>query len=342
VLNFAQFVPLLVLAPWTGAAADRFDRRRLLLVTQPLAAVLSGVLAGLTAAGLASAALVIGFAVGMGLTSAFSTPAQQALVVSLVPRTDIPSAVALNSMTFNLARALGPAAAAAAVAAFGIPVAFALNSASFLIFTAALLAVRQHRQERSGSSRLRESIRLVAQDRRLAVALAVVAIVGFGSDPVNTLAPAFAHAFGRRDTVAGFIIGAFGAGAVAAAFTLAGRAGSRRRVAAALALLGLGVAGFAVVPWLPPGFVLLFAGGFGYLAANTAATSRLQLDVAESQRGRVMALWSIAFLGLRPLASLVDGAIASATSVRLAGIVLSLPALAASAALFLLWRPSEG
>src|SRR5439155_11486458 len=189
VLNFAQFAPMLLLAPWTGAAADRFDRRRLLLVTQPVAAVLSGTLALLTQLGVVSAGLVIGFGIGIGLTSAFSTPAQQALVVSLVPREDIPAAVALNSMTFNLARALGPAAAAAAVAAFGIPIAFALNSASFLIFFGTLLAVRQHRQERAESSRLRESIRLVARDRRLAISLAIVAIVGFASDPVNTLAP---------------------------------------------------------------------------------------------------------------------------------------------------------
>ena len=337
-LNFAQFAPMLLLAPWTGAAADRFDRRRLLLVTQPAAAVLSGTLALLTQLGVVSAGLVIGFGIGIGLTSAFSTPAQQALVVSLVPREDIPAAVALNSMTFNLARALGPAAAAAAVAAFGIPIAFALNSASFLIFFGTLLAVRQHRQERAESSRLRESIRLVARDRRLAISLAIVAIVGFASDPVNTLAPAFAHAFGRPDTVSGFIIGAFGAGAVAAAFLLAGRAGSRRRVLVTLTLLGVGVAGFSLSPWLPLGYVLLFVGGVGYLASNTAATSRLQLDVAESQRGRVMALWSIAFLGLRPLASLVDGAVASATSVRVAGVVLALPAFAAAGALFVLWR----
>ena len=92
---------------------------------------------------------------------------------------------------------------------------------------------------------------------------------------------------------------------------------------------------FALSPWLPLGFVFLFVAGFGYLASNTAATSRLQLDVAESERGRIMALWAIAFLGLRPVASLVDGAIASATSVHVAGIVLALPALAAAAGILL-------
>jgi MFS family permease len=153
---------------------------------------------------------------------------------------------------------------------------------------------------------------------------------------VNTLAPAFAHAFGRPDTVAGFIIGAFGAGAVTAAFLVAGRvAGSRRRMAGTLALLGFGVIAFSLSPWLPLGFVFLFFAGIGYLASNTSATSRLQLGVGESERGRIMALWGVAFLGLRPVASLVDGAIAATLGVRVAGVILALPALAGAALILL-------
>jgi hypothetical protein len=87
------------------------------------------------------------------------------------------------------------------------------------------------------------------------------------------------------------------------------------------------------VPWLPLGFVFLVVGGFGYLSSNTSATTRLQLGVEETQRGRIMALWSIAFLGLRPFASILDGGIASALGVRVAGVALAMPALAASAAL---------
>jgi hypothetical protein len=98
------------------------------------------------------------------------------------------------------------------------------------------------------------------------------------------------------------------------------------------------VIGFALTPWLPLAFCFLFVAGFGYLASNTAATTRLQLGVAESQRGRIMALWSVAFLGLRPFASLVDGAIASVAGVRAAGVVLALPALAAALVLLSPWR----
>jgi MFS family permease len=340
VLSFVQFAPILFLAPWTGSAADRFDRRRLLLVTQPAAAILSGTLALLTHLDVVTAPVVVAFGLGQGLTTAFSTPAQQALFVSLVPRDEVTSAVGLNSMTFNIARAAGPALAGATVSTLGIAAAFAVNAASYLVFTLALVLVQPRRQERPESTRLRDSLQLLRHEPRLAVALAIVAAVGFTSDPVNTLSPAFAHAFDRPDTTAGPIIGVFGAGAVTAAFVLAGRQPSRARTAVTLTLMGSGVVAFSVLPFFPLALACLFVAGFGYLASNTAATSFLQLGVTESQRGRIMALWSIAFLGLRPFASLVDGAIASSFGVRVAGVALSLPALVA-AGLLARWRPAE-
>ena len=339
VLNFCQFAPVLLLAPWTGSAADRFNRRRLLLIAQATAAGLAATLSVVAWSGAAEAWVVIAFALGLGVTSAISIPPQQALLASLVEPPELPTAVALNSMTYNIARAAGPVAGAASVAYLGIPASFLLNSASYLVFVGALLVIRPRPQETVKSTRLRDSLNVLRADPRLLAFLIVVAAVGFASDPVNTLAPAFAHEFGYRDTVAGFIIGAFGAGAVTAAIVVAGRvAGSRRRMAVTLALLGGGVIAFALSPWLWLGFVFLFVGGFGYLASNTSATSRLQLGVTEAQRGRIMALWGVAFLGLRPIASLADGAIAAVAGVRVAGVVLALPALAGAIALFLVGR----
>ena len=125
-------------------------------------------------------------------------------------------------------------------------------------------------------------------------------------------------------------------GSGTAAFLVAGRvAGSRRRMAVTLALLGVGIVAFSLAPWLPLGFVFLFFAGFGYLASNTSATTRLQLG-----RGRVRAradhgALGVAFLGLRPVASLVDGAIAATLGVRVAGVILALPALAGAALILL-------
>jgi MFS family permease len=345
VLNFCQFAPVIALAAWAGSAADRYDRRRLLFATQTTASLLAATLAVLAWSGLASAWVVIVFALGLGVTSAISIPPQQALIASLVDREELPTAVALNSMTYNLARAVGPALGAASVRYLGIPASFLLNAFSYFAFIAALLAIRPRVQETVApeTSRLRDALGLLREDPRLLAFLIVVAAVGFGSDPVNTLAPAFAHAFHRKDTVAGFIIGAFGAGAVTAALFVAGRvAGSRKRMAITLSLLGGGVIAFSLSPWLPLGFVILFVAGFGYLASNTSATTRLQLGVSEAQRGRMMALWGVAFLGLRPLASLADGAIASAAGVRAAGVILALPALAGAVLLVLVGQRERG
>jgi predicted MFS family arabinose efflux permease len=234
-------------------------------------------------------------------------------------------------MTFNLARAIGPALAALCVRTLGIPASFAINSASYVVLAAALLVLRPREQRRASreSSRLRESFKLVREKPELLGFLLVVAAVGFASDPVNTEAPAFARTFGRPDTDAGWIIGAFGAGAVTAAFLFGGRpAVSRRRLAITTAMLGAGIVAFSLSPWLSVGFAVLFVAGFGYLSSNTAATSRLQLDVEEHQRGRIMALWGVAFLGLRPIASLADGAIAGFAGVRAAGVALAVPTLA--------------
>ena len=331
VLNFSQFIPILLLAPWAGGASDRWNRRQLLLVTQSVAVVLSGGLGVLAYFNLAPTWVVIADAVALGVVSAFSAPAQQALITQLVEEPEVPTAVALNSLTFNLARAIGPASAALAVQYLGIPAAFGLNAVSYLIFIGALLFIGPQAQqlaERSASY-LGASIGILRRRPQLVVFLLIVAAVGFASDPVNTLAPAWANAFGRQDTVAGYIIGVFGAGAVTAGLVVAGRVGgTRRRMFTTLLMLSLGLIAFSITPWLPLALPFLFVAGFGYLASNTHATSRLQLGVEPWERGRIMALWSVAFLGLRPFASIIDGVIANEFGVRYAGVLLALPALA--------------
>jgi MFS family permease len=338
VLQFGNFVPVLLLAPWGGSAADRFDRKRLLLMTQVASTLISGALAALTWAGFASVPLVIGCAVGLGISSAFGAPASLALIGDLVPREELQSAVALNSMTFNLARAIGPTLGGISVDQLGFAPSFAINAASYLLLALGLTVVRPRARELAGrgAARLRDSLRLVRRQPRLLVFLLIVTAVGFGSDPVNTEAPAFANAFALHPPRlwTGIIVGAFGAGAVTAAFLVAGRVtGSRRRMTITLSLLGAGIVCFSLSPTIWLGLAFLAVAGFGYLASNTSATSRLQLDVADDQRGRIMALWSIAFLGLRPVASLLDGALAGAFGVRTAGVVLALPAFACAAAI---------
>jgi MFS family permease len=345
VLQFGNFVPVLLLAPWGGSAADRFDRKRLLLGTQVFATAVSGALAASTWLGHVSVALVIGCAVCLGLSSAFSAPASQALIGDLVPHEELQSAVALNSMTFNLARAIGPTLAGISVDKLGYAPSFAINAASYLLLVLGLLIVTPRARELAtrGQAKLRESLRIALAQPRLIGFLLIVSAVGFASDPVNTESPAFAHAFGYGQNHlrlwSGLIVGAFGAGAITAALTFAGRvAGSRRRMMITLVILAVGIVGFSLSPSIWIGFAFLAVGGFGYLASNTSATSQLMLGVEQHQRGRIMALWSVAFLGLRPIASLTDGGIAGAFGVRAAGVTLAVPALLGAAAIYFLRR----
>jgi MFS family permease len=336
VLNFAQFVPVLVLAPWVGSAADRFDRRRLLLTVQLAAAGLTAVLAVLTWLDLASAPIVILFGLGNGVAMAFTTPTASALIASLVSREELASAVGLNAMTYNLARALGPTLAAPCVRFLGVASSFAINSGSYLVLAAALtmLAPRSHVAAARSESRLRDMLPVLRARRQLLSYLLVGAVASIATDPVNTEPVAFARLFDRPDAEGGFFIGAFGAGGVTAALLFSGRvAGGRKRLAGTVSLLAVGMLAFAAVPWFWLVWVPLFAAGFGYLAAVTSASSRLQLEVTDQQRGRMMAVWAVAFLGSRPLASLLDGAIAHAVGVRWAAFVLAMPAAAAVFAL---------
>jgi MFS family permease len=342
VVNFAQFVGVFLLAPWAGSAADRFDRRRLIVATQVVASTVTAGLAALQGAGLATTPVIIGLVLTVGVTWAFAVPAIQAMVPDLVPPELVPSALAMSSLTFNLSRAIGPVLGAVVVAHWGIAAAFGLNALSYLGLIVGLLAVRPRQAPRRTGPGLgwRDSLRLVGNDTALLALLMVVAAISVTQDPVSTLTPGFSsEVFHQADTMTGLLVGAFGAGAALAAATAAGRARDPvRRLAAGCFLMGVGMLGFALAPTPPFAFGALVVGGFFFMLTNTGATTALTLEVPPEQRGRVMALWSLCFLGTRPPASLADGAIASAAGLRPAAIALTVPVLAAGVAMAVLRR----
>jgi MFS family permease len=346
VISFAQYAAVFLLAPWTGSVADRFDRRRVVMIAQLGAAAVTAALTAVTALGLVTPGLLIAFALVLGASNAFSTPAMMAFVPSLVEKRHLSSALALNSVTFNAGRAIGPVLAAIVIETAGPTWAFGVNSLSYLALVVGLMLVRPLVPQARPASRprLRDALALVRRNKRLAALLYTIAAMNLATDPPITLGPVFmTDEFDRPDSLAGLLIGAFGAGAIAVAFTVAHRLrGTRVTLATTLTLSGVGLAGFAASPTLGLALLCLFVMGIGYLATNTAATSRLQLDVEEDQRGRIMALWSIAFLGARPIGSLLDGAIASVAGVRVATVCMALPALAGAAVFFLHGRRRRG
>ena len=177
--------------------------------------------------------------------------------------------------------------------------------------------------------KLRESIALVRSDARLSILLIAVMVVAFTSDPVTTLTPAFVtEIFGHKDTWVGALIGAYGAGAVLAALSAGRLRDPERTLAMGLTIMGGGTLAFALAPNIGVGLAGMLVGGYGYLTSSTTTTAALQLGVEDSQRGRVMAIWSVAFVGVRPFGSLADGGIASGWGLRPAAVVFALPGAA--------------
>jgi predicted MFS family arabinose efflux permease len=243
------------------------------------------------------------------------------------------------SVTYNLARALGPLLATVSVALLGFGLAFGLNSLSFVALAVAILSISPRgRPTRFEGGSIMEGVRYAWRSRELRMLLVSVAAVSVATDPVFTLSPALAqNVFHRSASQAGLLVSAFGAGAVASA-VLVGRlmrrpSGERARVGlAATAVLAAGLAAMALSPVLPLALAALLLAGGGYLITITTLTTAIQESVAEGLRGRVMSLWTLCFLGTRPIAALVDGALSDTLSPRAAALLMLLPLAAAASA----------
>jgi MFS family permease len=333
VVNFAQFAAVPVLAPLAGSVADRFDRRRVLVLVQAASVVIAAVLTVVSATGTVGPWTVIGLAGLLGVAGAFQFPVSRALAPQLISERNLGRAINLDSVSVNLARAIGPVLGAVIVQRLGVSWAFGINTASFAALGVALLLVRPRPQAgRGGHASFLDGLRIVRNRPLLGALLFIVAACAIGADPPVTLGPELAHRFGGGDALAGLLLGAFGAGGVVGAF-VAGAESPRhhRKVARLLLLLTGGIVVFGLSGVLPLTLAGAFVAGFGYLAAQTRTSTLLIRSIADHERGRIMALWSIAFIGTRPLASLLDGLLADFVDLRLAAVVMAVPAAAACA-----------
>jgi len=328
-VNCSMFASLLILVPWSGPMADRYDRRRLLLATQCAACCIALALWFVVAVGAEGTGLVVVFALLMGVATAFSVPALQSLVPALVPANHLSRALSLNAVSFNLARAVGPVLGAAVVVAFGFAWAFFLNAASFLAFVVALLMIRPRGtvSDVVEPRRLRDTALMLRQERRLLGFLVVVALASLTADPINTISPGFAtQVYGLQDTFSGWMIGTFGLGAVAGALAVSKKETASVGPAAAMLIVeGAGMFLFGLFKTPALGLICLGVAGFGWLAAVMLATTAIQGQVADEHRGRIMAFWSIAFMGVRPVSSLASGLLASSGGLQVAALIFALP-----------------
>jgi len=329
-VTFAQFTSPLLLGPWAGVLADRFGGRRTLLFTQLASASVAGTLAGLDfAGGLHTWVLVLG-AITSGLAFTFALPARNITVQRLVPdEGKLKSAYAMDSVSYNLGRALAPALTMTmALVGVSFAWAFTANSVSFVAFSA-ILWVLNLRAEREPErrSRVRDGFRIAWADKRIRVLLLMVAAVTIADDPILVLGPALARHLHASPTWSGWFIAALGAGTVFGSFRRSKHQASIRLAATALAALALCMLIFVFAPAMWLSCVAALGAGASCLVANSVTRSVLAQEAGPERFAPVMAVWAIAWAGSKPFAALIDGALGATIGPQWTGLLLAAPAL---------------
>lgn len=312
-------LPVLLVSLYAGTVVDRVRKLKLIVATQSCAMGLALILAGLVFADLVTVGHIIVVAVLLGVVNAFDVPARQSFFVEMVGKDDLMSAIALNSSAFNVTRIVGPAIAGALIGLLGVAVCFLLNALSFLAVLAALLAIRLPPSPPpavplSTLSHIREGVAYVTSDRRVATLVLTIMVLSIFGFPFLVLMPVVARdVLGRGAVAFGWMSSAVGAGALAGALmlaALAARLPKGRALRWASVSFGIILTAFALSRSLPVSLALLGLTGFAMIV-NTATTNTLLQTLAPDHlRGRVMSVYTFAFVGMGPIGALQAGVLA--------------------------------
>ena len=317
-IGFAGQIPVFLIAPFGGVVADRYNRRKILIITQTSAMLTAFVLAFLTLTGNIQVWHLFVLALCFGLANAFDIPTRQAFVSDMVAKEDLLNAIALNSSMFNGARIVGPAIAGILVAVVGEGWCFFGNAVSYIAVIAgiSLMKITHVVRERKGStfSNIAEGFKFVAKTAPIRSLLLLLGLISLMGMPYAVLMPIFADKIlgGGSDTL-GYLMGASGAGALVAALILASRRevfGLGRWVAFASGAFGISLILFSLSTnfWLS--LLLLIPVGFSMMTQMSSSNTLIQAMVPDELRGRVMSVYSMMFMGMAPLGALLAGTLA--------------------------------
>jgi MFS family permease len=323
-----QFLPMLLAGAWGGLLADRVPKRLLLTVTQVLFLVPVLTMWALTASGVVQAWMVLGLIFMRGAVTAIDSPARQSFVVEMVGADRVVNAVSLNSVLVHTARIVGPATAGLVIALFGVAPCFLLNAATFLVMLAALRTMepselRPAPRAARAPGQLRSALRHVLATPALRIPLAMMAVVGMLSFNFQVLLPLLAK-FTWHGTASAYaaLTAAMGVGSIAGALASGARGRvSPRILTAASAGFGASTPLAAAAPTFPLQLVALVPLGAMSVTFAAGVNSSLQLAVTPELRGRVMALYSVVFVGSTPVGGPIAGWLAEVAGPR-AGLVL--------------------
>jgi MFS family permease len=346
--GFFQYLPFMVMGIAGGALADRFPRRRLLIVTQVLQALAALALWAVVAGGSETVTQVAALAFVSGLLGGLNTPVWQAFVVELVPRELLLGAVTLNSTQFNASRALGPFLAGIVIAVWGAQTAFLLNAVSFAAVVVVLLMIRVasdgvRRTVEGGvlAGLLRAARYVRATPSILACCGAIIAVAGLGS-PLFSYLPVYGdEVFGVTGVRLGLLFGAGGIGSVIAApvlLSVAPRLPRARLLAGAMATYGAAVVAVGLLPGYWEVVVALFFFGGAYLAIASTINTSIQLVVREDLRGTVIAIYLMCLTGALPIGLFLWGRAADAFGLRPTTVAAGLLLVVVTAAFWLTGR----
>jgi MFS family permease len=317
--GFANRIPIFLLSPIGGAIADRYNRHRIVIATQVASMILAAALAFLTLTHLVRIWHLMAIAALLGVVNAFDIPGRQSFVVELVAREDLQNAIALNSSMFNGARVVGPAIAGVLVAAVGEGWCFFANAVSYIAVIIGLLLMRVPRapaaaRPTSAVAHVMEGFRFVSRSRAILALLLLLGLVSLMGTPYSVLMPIIAdQTFHSGARGLGILMGASGVGALLGALSLASRVSLRgygRTIAFAAIGFGLSLIAFSMVRSLWLGVVLLLPVGFAMMTQMAASNTLIQSMIPNELRGRVMAVYSMMFMGMAPIGALLAGSLA--------------------------------
>jgi MFS family permease len=321
VVGFSGQIPSFVLAPFAGVLIDRWNRHRILILTQSLATIQAFLLSALDLTGKMAIWHIILLSVFLGLVNAFDMPTRQAFVVEMVENSeDLGNAIALNSLLFNGARLLGPSIGGILISLVGEGMCFLLNGLSFFAVIIALLAMKiKPRFIQAQTSHvikgLREGFTYTFGFPPIRALLFLLGLVSLAGMPYTVLMPIFAKNIlqGGPHTL-GFLMGASGIGALVGAIYLASRKnvlGLGKLIMIALNIFGIGLIAFGFSRIFLISFIFMVFVGFGMMVQMASSNTIIQTIVEEDKRGRVMSFYTMAFMGTVPFGSLLAGSIAS-------------------------------
>lgn len=317
IVAFADFFPVLLIGPFAGAVADRWDRLRVIKTSQTIALAQATVLFGLSASGHINIGLLVALSAFQGIVVAFNQPARLALVPSLVSQADLASAVAINSVVFNLARFIGPMLAGVAIVLSGVEAAFAANALSYVVFLVALSRIRivsavsRSAKQKSFTADLRDGVRYTAEHPGIAALLLLLIAIGIGGRPLNELLPGFAADVFRSGAGGlSILASAIGGGAILGGLWLGhgAHSSSLTHVALGGALMGALAAIMTIATesmWVAVPAVVVF--GFCMSTSGIAIQTIIQLAADPTMRGRVMGLYGLIFRGAPAVGALAAG-----------------------------------